>query len=632
MCGINGIILKNASDELMDKMIRMNELIIHRGPDDSGVYITSNLLAMGMRRLSIIDLSGGHQPMFNNDKSLVIVFNGEIYNFRELRKKLEDVGVVFTTSSDTEVVLRMYEQYGVAAFTELNGMFALAIHDIKKEQLILARDRFGEKPLYYYSDSETFVWASEMKSLLRVMKKKQTIDPDAMQIFFSLTYIPAPYTIYKGIRKLTAGNYMLVDTKKHTYHIHAYWNISLFPAQDMITDYAFAKKTLRELLTDSVQKRMIADVPIGVFLSGGVDSSIVAALMSEQTNQKIQTFSIGYRNKRYDESKRAAQVACHIRSEHHAYVLDHKDILHEIDSIILNYDEPFADSSCLPAWYVSKKTAAHVKVALTGDGGDEVFGGYNKYLLQTYGKIYRQWVPEMVHRKFIQPLMQSAIWHQKDSHSFAAKINKFLRASGNNRLSNHINILMLGFRDSELSELFRNPVLRTTENLLTNYLDQDASHTDDLKLARYLDQHISLEGDMLAKVDRASMLCSLECRAPFLDHRLMEFSHRIPDHFLIQGNNKKRILKETFADMLPAGLFQAPKSGFEVPVADWFRNELASDLKETLNEKNLAKHGLFNEARVDTLIHEHIQQKRNHAYQLWTLYCFQKWYHQHADE
>ena len=620
MCGINGILNRFPDPSLSANIRLMNSRIIHRGPDDEGYEFFEDRLAMGMRRLSIIDIQHGQQPVFNNNGDISIVFNGEIYNFRELRDELEGLGHTFNTNSDTEVVLRMYEHWGINMFSKLNGMFAFSIHDKRDGKLIIARDRFGEKPLYYHYNNNCFTWASELKSLIAIDPKLKKISSRSLNLYFTLTYIPAPYTIYEEVFKLEPGHYLQVNTLDLTIKKEAYWQTDIEPTEQ-ISDYSGAKKELRNLLFDSVEKRMIADVPLGVFLSGGVDSSIIAAVMATISGKKINTFSVGYTNKRYDESQRAQLAASHIGSVHHIAILNYVDILNEIDHIVLNYDEPYADSSALPTWLVSKHAAKHVKVALTGDGGDEVFGGYNKYLLHTYGKAYSHLTPALI-KKALLKLTKSSLWKSSDTRSTSSKLKKMIEATGKDTATNHLNAVSLGFKPFE------------SERLLTNYNSTDLSQyipvhtikTDPLKLARDIDMNLSLEGDLLVKVDRVSMLCSLECRAPFLDHRLVEFTNRIPDHFLIKGNNKKRILKDTFEDLLPSGFFNSPKSGFEIPVSHWFRNELKTDLLLTLSQERCAIHNLFNYSYIAELLTEHIERNIDHSYKLWALYCFQKWY------
>lgn len=394
MCGINGIISNHNKPDLASRIGRMDDLIFHRGPDEDGVYVDDEKVAFGMRRLSIIDLTHGKQPIKNADGSLVIVFNGEIYNYRVLKQALQNKGVSFNTSSDTEVILKLYELYGNDSVKELNGMFAFSIHNKKSKEVFIARDRFGEKPMYYTKTADEIIWASELKSIVEQKPEVKKISPEALQLFLSLSYIPAPYTIYQNVYKLEPGCSMVINTETLDITIQKYWDTKPGEPTNRIENYTEAAKQVEKLLFDSVEKRMIADVPIGVFLSGGVDSTIIASIMSKLSNQKIKTFTVGYRNKRYDESGRAALIAKEVNSEHYECLLDYDEVIGDIDKVILNYDEPYADPSCLPTYFISHKTSSFVKVALTGDGGDEVFGGYNKYLLHTYGRLYQAVVPK----------------------------------------------------------------------------------------------------------------------------------------------------------------------------------------------------------------------------------------------
>jgi asparagine synthase (glutamine-hydrolysing) len=629
MCGINGIVTRSI-ESLQEQIQKMNNQIIHRGPDDSGFLCIGNV-AMGMQRLSIIDLSTGHQPMFNSDNSISIVFNGEIYNYKEVKERLiTEHKVFFRTTSDTEVILKGYEVWGTDVLKYLNGMFAFSVYDQKKSRIFIGRDRFGEKPLYLYKDDEQVLWASELKSIIELKPELKEISSQGLNLFLSLTYIPAPYTIYKNISKLRPGCFILLNATDLSIVESAYWDIDLETIVD-INDYEEAKIQLRSMLFDSVEKRMIADVPIGVFLSGGVDSTIIAAIMSKHSDSPIKTFSIGYSNPKYDESARAKIVSKHIKSEHHEYTLDYADILQDLDKVVLNYDEPFSDSSCLPTYFVSQKAAEHVKVVLTGDGGDEVFGGYNKYLLHSYGKVYASFIPKILRRIILSGLERVRIG-ASDTKSSVTKLRKLLKSLGGTPALNHINIISLGFHEDEKKELLSQEMYEDMSQTLIREVklpEERSSKIEPLKIARYLDKNISLEGDMLVKVDRASMLCSLECRSPFLDHRLMELSYRMPDDFLIRGNYKKRILKDTFKDLLPHKFFNSSKSGFEVPISSWLRNELKDDLLSTLSEVNLNKHGLFNYNYVSELIADHIQLKIDRSSKLWSLLCFQKWYNHH---
>ncbi len=626
MCGINGIIYKNSTANIASVLQIMNQRIIHRGPDDEGIYTFEKRIAMGMRRLSVIDLSTGHQPMHSDNEKLTIVFNGEIYNYKSLREHLENKNVVFKTHSDTEVVLQLYSMYGVSCLDHLNGMFAIAIHDSDKNRVFLARDRFGEKPLYYHWDNEKIVWASELKSIIDVFPSLKKIDQQSLLLFLALTYIPAPHTIYRNIYKLLPGHYMLIDTETLGRDIGSYWNVPLSADENVPFDYKAAKSKLRQTLFESVEQRMVADVPLGVFLSGGVDSTIIAAIMASISSSKIKAFTVGYDNQAYDESARASIVASYIGAEHYIFPLQYSNMLEKLDAVILNYDEPFADSSALPTYFIASKAANEVTVALTGDGGDEVFGGYNKYQSLRYQRIIQQWLPASLRKKITNPLFLERTLGNGETKSIRSKAKRFLSSLESDTKENHLNIIALGFRQAELNRLLISEEGSYKKTLFEDLGRVDYTALTGLKLLRYIDAQVSLEGDMLVKVDRASMLCSLECRAPLLDHRLIEETYAWPDNFLIKGSNKKRILKETFADLLPKGFFNSPKSGFEIPVGLWLRNELKNDLVSVLSPENLQAQKLFNTTYVQQLLNEHLSMKLNHSWKLWTLYCFQKWY------
>jgi asparagine synthase (glutamine-hydrolysing) len=632
MCGINGYITKQRHKSSYEEMLHlMNGCIYHRGPDDGGIFIKESgpsVIGMGMRRLSIIDIGGGAQPMFTEDKSLAIVFNGEIFNFHEIKRLLEqEHGVSFSTQSDTEVILRGYSVWGTSILPKLNGMFAFAIYDEKKKEIFIARDRLGEKPLYYSLNESAFFWASELKSIAAACPEKKQIAEQALSIYFSLSYIPAPYTIYQNVFKLQAGHYMRVNVETLSSSTVRYWDVPAAGNAQPVKPYNQAKHEIRELLFDATERRMIADVPLGTFLSGGVDSSIVSAIMSKISDQPIKTFSIGYANKRYDESERARIVARHIGSDHHEFMLNYDDIMGDIDRIVLNYDEPYADASCIPTYFVSKCASSKVKVALTGDGGDEVFGGYNKYLSIRYRRLFNRCLPALARRWVTSEAFRKKFLAKGDTRSFAAKLRKLLPAVNANPAEAHLNIISLGFNQREVDSLLA-IAASSSHGLLLENIDHDklASLPEGLKTARYLDKEISLEGDMLVKVDRASMLCSLECRSPYLDHRLMEYSYTIPDEHLLYKSNKKRILKDAFADMLPKNFFNAPKSGFEIPIGAWFRGSLKNDLYTTLSADNLRRHTYLNVDEVHRLMHAHVAGSADYTVKLWVIYCFQKWY------
>jgi len=634
MCGINGLITKEKNINLIDFVHEMNDLILHRGPDGEGFYNHMDKVVFGMRRLSVIDLDTGSQPMYNNDNTIAIVFNGEIYNFLELKDTLIKSGIIFKTKSDTEVILKGYEMYGTLFFDMLNGMFSFSIHDLNKNKVLIARDKVGEKPLYYFHNENLLIFSSELKSIKKIYSKltneKLEICKSALNIYLSLTFIPAPFTIFEKIHKLSAGNYIELDTIdfKSTIHTFANKNYINFNYDPPKISYLNAQNTLTYLLNDSVEKRMISDVSIGSFLSGGVDSSIITAIMSSQnTLNKIQTFSITSKNKLFDESARSNAVAKHLNTYHTPIDLDFKELRNMLDEVILNYDEPFGDSSALATYYIAKKTKNDVTVALTGDGGDEVFGGYNRYFMPFLAKNYRKYTPNIIHNLIIKPFSRS-IKNKNDNRGKLFKIKKFINSVGENELQDLSNIISLGFLEKEKENLYqseynyeKNSYYKYFQNIYNN-----AENLTTLSKSRFIDISISLEGDMLVKVDRASMLASLECRAPFLDTRLIDFSFSLPDDFLIKGNETKYILKDTFKKMLPKGLFDMQKSGFGVPVGDWLRSELRIELISLTNEQFLHKQKIFNPVIINQLVVEHLHKNMDNTFKLWTIFCFQKWW------
>jgi len=632
MCGINGIISKAPFELINSSLESMNNLIVHRGPDDDGIYVNSErTVALGMRRLSIIDLVSGHQPMISEDGKIVIVFNGEIYNYQELRKVLiAQYNVQFKTSFYTEVILLGYQHEGQSFFVKLNGMYAIAIYDLHVSKLFVVRDRVGEKPLYYWKNEEYFIFGSELKSIKHILNDRGfedlKISKIGLNIYFNLTFIPAPHTIYENVFKLESGRYIEYDLSSFEYKEIKYWDIQEVSEKDKLKDYTRAKKILRESVYDSVEKRMMSDVPYGAFLSGGVDSSIITAVMADiKSDERIKTFSIISDNKKFDESARSNAVSKHCQTEHFPILLDFDAIQEDMEKVILNFDEPFADSSALPSFFVSKITKQYVKVALTGDGGDEVFGGYNRYLMQGYANKYRKIVPEIIHNNLVKPLFDQ-ISLKKDDRGALFKIKKFLRTVNATDFDNLINIMSLGFLNEELTDMLNSSYYVDSKQYFFSEIYHKAKNFSTISKARFLDFKIALEGDMLVKVDRSSMLNSMECRSPFLDHRLVEFGFMLPDNFLIQKGQTKMILKDTFKDHLPEGLFSLPKSGFGVPVGDWLRDSLRDELISYIDPAFIQDQGIFNLDYITKLVNNHLEQKDDNTFKVWTFYCFQKWY------
>jgi asparagine synthase (glutamine-hydrolysing) len=628
MCGINGYVSKSKSKPITQLLEKMNIEILHRGPDQDGFFIEQNSncqIGMAMRRLSIIDLSTGKQPIYTSDKQKIIFFNGEIYNYKKLREELINQGVSFETTCDTEVIVNLYEKYGTSSFAMLDGMFAFSIYDKLKNKIYIARDFFGEKPLYYIKNEDDFIWASELKSIIKILPTKPNIDSKALNIFLQLTYIPAPYCIYEGINKLEANKYIDFDCDTSKFEI-------IEIKQNFKTYTEISKNeaiiTTHDLVKKSVLSRSIADVPIGTFLSGGVDSSIISLCLAQQSDKKIETFSIGFDKKSFDETDKSRAVAKIINSNHHEFIITEKHLTANIDKIILNFDEPFSDSSALASYVVANETKNFVTVALTGDGGDEVFGGYNKYYMGKLNEKYTSFVPQSIHNRF-STILNKITDTQDDKRGKRFKINRLLK-SINYQGDFYYNIISLGFQDYEIEDLlnedyyFQNPLL-TYKTLIGN-------NNKNLTDFRNIDKMLSLEGDMLVKVDRTSMLTSLECRAPFLNKEIWNFTNQLSANYLINGWDKKHILKEAFKEYFPEKFLNKSKKGFGVPVGDWLRKNLKEELLSYTQEAFISKQAIFNYDIISKIVQNHIQGKIDNTFRVWTFFCFQKWYIQVYDK
>ena len=622
MCGINGLVYKNAENTDVQSIIgKMNQKIIHRGPDEDGFFVEhlqDKTIAFAMRRLSIVDLSTGKQPIFTEDKNKVIVFNGQIYNSEELKKTLVQKGFAFHTSSPAEVVLKLYECFGLEVFKMLDGVFAFSIYDKILGKIFIARDFFGDKPLHYQHSEKGLIWASELKSIISVLDKKPEIDNTGLNLYFQLTYIPAPFTIYKGISKLESNSFIEYDVNTNALKIHEIHSEKIEKQQ---VSFDEAKKNVRKLVEESVSSRSVSDVSLGAFLSGGVDSSIISLCLSKQSDSKIDTFSIGFDKKSFDETDKSRLVANLIGSNHHEFVISEKDLTSHLDEILLNFDEPFADSSALPSYIVASKTADYVKVALTGDGGDEVFGGYNKYLIGGINQKYTSLVPRFLHQSVLK--VANALTKQKgDERGLKFKVRKALNSIDYDH-SFFYNIIKLGFTDKEMS-IYLNEKDRVKNPLA--YYQQRIPNPKNLTDFRNVDKMISLEGDMIVKVDRTSMLASMECRAPFLTREIWNYTLSLPDEYLLKGNNKKMILKKAFENEFPEQFLEKSKKGFGVPVGDWLRQGMRSELLSYIDDKFLEEQDIFDIQNIKKIVLDHLNSVEDNSFKIWTFYCFQKWY------
>jgi asparagine synthase (glutamine-hydrolysing) len=633
MCGICGKIDLTGKAVPKDLLRSMTESFAYRGPDDEGFFFDGPV-GLGHRRLSIIDLSpAGRQPMSNEDESLWLVFNGEIYDFAEIRKDLLSKGHALKSHTDTETVLHLYEDEGVACLKHLNGMFGFALWDARLQRLWLARDRLGKKPLVYYWDGKRLIFASEIKAILKDPDVARQIDFEALDLYLTLNYIPAEWTIFKNIRKLLPGHYLLLEGGKLS--TQSFWDISANTGEPEVSlpsdsvSWDQCKDRLRELLEASVRRRLIADVPLGAFLSGGMDSSIIVALMARQSSRPVKTFSIGYEDLPFfDETRYAREVARCNRTEHYEFKLGYKDILDAFPKVLDILDEPFADSSVVPTYIVSRETKRHVTVALSGDGGDELFAGYRMYLGEVWAKHYAR-IPGALRDYLIAPLVKSLPdSRDKPSLELIRRAKKFLRG-----MSLSFPERFCGWREifpfSTRQKLLRCPPDRNFYLELIRQAVEDKKGLfpeDGINLMLYLDVKGLLPGDMLTKVDRMSMANSLEVRVPFLDHTLVQYVFSLKGSTKLGAWKGKRLLLETFKDLLPPLLHNRPKWGFEMPIGAWLRKELKFLIEEYLHKDRIEKQGLFDSRIIRDMVSNHMSGRQDTSWQLWNLIVFEHWY------
>jgi asparagine synthase (glutamine-hydrolysing) len=614
MCGIAGYISLTGQAEL-GTVRAMCDQIRHRGPDDDGYHVDREC-ALGMRRLSIIDLAGGHQPIANEDSTLWVVFNGEIYNYQGLRQNLIAQGHRFATNSDTETLLHLYEQEGVAGIERLRGMFGYAIWDARERRLMVARDRFGKKPIYYASTSDGFYFASELKCLRAAGVRLET-DDEALKIYLQFGYVPDPWSAFRGVRKLPPGSWLTVDAGGRV-KTGTYWKLPP-PCADETSGVSEEEtcEEIRRLFDESVRLRMIADVPLGAFLSGGIDSSLVVASMARQSSQAVRTFSIGFDESEHNELPWARMVAAQYKTEHHELIVrpSHVEL---VPRLVRQFDEPFADSSAIPTYLVSEFTAQHVKVALSGDGGDELFGGYRSYFeveqLARYDK-----VPQPVRRI----LLKIADWLP-----YSAYGKNFLRSVGRRApIERYFDYTSFNSYYLRLQVLNPEWVLEGDEASIRRSFQDSIlpAPADCMSQAMYFEATAKLAGDILVKVDRMSMANSLEVRSPLLDHELAEMANRIPNRWKTREGRGKLILLKALGDRLPAELLSRPKRGFGVPLAEWLRGPLRSMLWDHLTSKTFLERGFTTRPKIDVMLREHDSGRRNNSDFLWLLLILELW-------
>lgn len=627
MCGIVGwanLKSDDSADQADETLLRqMCAQIRHRGPDSEGVFAAENV-ALGMRRLAIIDVAGGEQPVFNEDRSVAAVMNGEIYNFKELRADLEKRGHKFQSHTDTEVLPHLYEEHGAKMVGKLKGMFAFALWDARRKKLLIARDRFGEKPLYYGVFNNKLIFASELKALTAHPAVETRINFAAMRQFLAFDYVPAPFSIYQDIYKLPAAHLLTLENDE--IKIERYWNLS-FQKRVPAPSIEEASEELRQLLGDAVKSQMVSDVPLGVLLSGGVDSSSVAAFAQQFSNRPVKTFSIGFDEASFDESDYARRVAQHLGTEHHEDILSVEkaaDILPEIAGWL---DEPLADASILPTFLLSRFVRSEVTVALGGDGGDEIFAGYPMYYAHQVADLYEK-IPGFVRRNLIENIVNNLPTSTKNM-AFDFKAKRFINAVAEKDLVARHHSFFGSFTTGEQENLL-------TENV-KNSNDADVyaearkwfelcDSNNLIEKTQFLDAKFYLAEDILTKVDRASMAVSLEVRAPFLDPHVAEFAASLPVGYKLHGRTSKFILKKAVAPLLPDFVTKRRKKGFGIPVAAWLKGKLNPLAHDLLASERLKNQEIFNPVYVQKILTEHEQGKANNYKTLWTLLIFQLWH------
>jgi asparagine synthase (glutamine-hydrolysing) len=623
MCGIAGFVDRDEqangqAGEAAHVLQQMCDVIRHRGPDDEGMFVGDGA-ALGMRRLSIIDLSGGHQPIRNEDGSLLVVFNGEIYNYRQLRAELVTLGHSFYTDTDTETIVHAYEQWGEDGFSRLRGMFGIALWDRRSRTLLLVRDRLGIKPLHYAERDGGLSFGSEIKSILAEGRVDRRLDPEAMQHYLSFLYTPADTSIFRGIRKLPAGHLLRWQDGRAT--VRRYWELPR--GESFAGSIDEAAEALTAILADAVTSHLVSDVPIGALLSGGIDSSLVVGLMAQASSQPIKTFSIGFDEPEFDELEGAARLARHFGTDHHELVV-RPDALSIVDHLIDHFDEPFGDSSAVPTWSVSEMARRHVTVVLSGDGGDELFGGYDRYLPHPRVAAFDSRLGR------VGRAVAGATWSALP-HGMTGK--NFLRHVAQDAPGRYLDSIRL-FQPDEMNALLSAPLTaapdparaRTSERFAEMGSLPWASQMMRFDLDTYLPE------DILTKVDRMSMAHSIESRVPLLDHEVVTFAASLPADMKIAYGQRKRVLKLAAARVLPAEVLTRRKRGFGVPIGAWFRGPLRGLLTDALQSARARQRGYFESRFVDRIVAEHLSERRDHTSRLWLLLMFELWHRRYLDQ
>lgn len=637
MCGICGALNFEKDRPVSSSLIsEMCQVLRHRGPDDQGMYLKGTV-GLGHRRLSIIDLETGKQPIYNEDKTIWIVFNGEIYNFLELREELKKKGHSFYTGSDTEVIVHLYEELGEDCVQKLNGMFAFCIWDEAKRRLFLARDRLGKKPLYYSCTKDFFIFASEIKAILCDKRVRREVNLEAIGHYLSLQYIPEPQTILKGVASLLPAHTLTVETCPRLRsgngraRPNRYWDISFIPKLTLSKKEVV--RELRDRILEAVRSRLISDVPLGAFLSGGIDSSLIVGLMAGLSNRPVKTFSIGFGEERYSELRYAKKVADHFKTDHHEFVVEPR-AAEMLPEIVRFLDQPLADPAVLPTYCLAKLTREHVTVALNGDGGDETFAGYQRYLADRVANLY-QLMPSFLRNSLFRLInLLPASVNTPEERDILGALRRLHQAAS---IPKEASLLRWSsYFSREMKEAIYSDWLKkelaqadTCQILIDSFKQAKARSFLDKTL--YVDEHNYLPGDLLPKVDRMSMACGLEARSPFLDYRLMEFVAKIPSGLKVKGLSLKYILKMMATDLLPKEILSRPKQGFGVPVGAWFRGELKEMAGDHLFSSSFQGRGYFKKETIEDLFCEHQKGRANHGKRIWALLILELWHRRFVD-
>lgn len=626
MCGITGYI--NNSDRPVERGVleRMNRAIIHRGPDEDGFYVKENV-GLAMRRLSIIDLAGGQQPIHNEDRTKWIVYNGEIYNFQELRDDLEKRGHRFYTHSDTETIIHLYDEFGEGCLDRLRGMFAFAIWDESEKSLFVARDRVGKKPLLYsHRPNGDLIFGSEFTALLEHPSIGRDIDREAIDSYLSYLCVPAPMTAYREIRKLEPGHWL--KWKNGEIETERYWQPD-FSKKIKISEEDAIGETTR-LLRESTKLRLISEVPLGAFLSGGVDSSTVVALMAEESSSPVKTFSIGFEEQDFSELKYARRVAEHVGAEYHEFVV-RPDALEVLPTLVEHYGEPYADSSAIPTYYVSRETRKHVTVALNGDGGDESFAGYERHAAMRLAEAYRR-VPKFLRKAFVETAV-GLVPTSELRRSRARDAKRFLQAANLPKTERYFR-WMSTFDRRAKKEIYTDEFAASLNGTnASQYMDRwfGSNGSGVVDAAMLNDLMTYLPNDLLVKVDIASMANSLEARSPFLDHKVIEFAASLPESLKMRRFETKSLLKKVASRLVPPDVIYRRKMGFGVPVGKWFRGEMRSFVSEVLLSERALNRGIIRPEALHRYVTEHTSGERDHQFQLWTLLMLELWFQRFID-